>query len=161
MTYFGQPSLMSHPIRFIMIGGFLGAGKTTTIGRLAREYQERNPDSATSYYLLGRAYLASGERQKAMTAFNKALELRPGDPGAGSSLADLALSDDDYEAARNYYKQVLEHYPELVSRVPSAFTEAGGSIPALIVSMGLYLLLHRLAFSPADDVPADSVPVRG
>ena len=28
-------------IRFIMIGGFLGAGKTTTIGRLARAYQDR------------------------------------------------------------------------------------------------------------------------
>ena len=29
------------PIRFIMLGGFLGAGKTTTIGRLARHYQDR------------------------------------------------------------------------------------------------------------------------
>ncbi len=28
-------------IRFIMLGGFLGAGKTTTIGRLARAYQQR------------------------------------------------------------------------------------------------------------------------
>jgi Ni2+-binding GTPase involved in maturation of urease and hydrogenase len=28
-------------IRFIMVGGFLGAGKTTTISRLAREYQSR------------------------------------------------------------------------------------------------------------------------
>lgn len=28
-------------IRFIMVGGFLGAGKTTTIARLARLYQER------------------------------------------------------------------------------------------------------------------------
>jgi Ni2+-binding GTPase involved in maturation of urease and hydrogenase len=28
-------------IRFIMVGGFLGAGKTTTIARLAREYQQR------------------------------------------------------------------------------------------------------------------------
>lgn len=28
-------------MRFIMIGGFLGAGKTTTIGRLARAYQHR------------------------------------------------------------------------------------------------------------------------
>src|SRR5215210_607297 len=27
------------PIRFIMLGGFLGAGKTTTIARLARHYQ--------------------------------------------------------------------------------------------------------------------------
>jgi Ni2+-binding GTPase involved in maturation of urease and hydrogenase len=29
------------PIRFIMVGGFLGAGKTTTIARLARTYQDR------------------------------------------------------------------------------------------------------------------------
>ena len=29
------------PIRFLMLGGFLGAGKTTTIGRLARHYMDR------------------------------------------------------------------------------------------------------------------------
>ncbi|MGI9519480.1 MAG: GTP-binding protein, partial [Pirellulaceae bacterium] len=29
------------PIRFVMIGGFLGAGKTTTIARLADEYRGR------------------------------------------------------------------------------------------------------------------------
>jgi G3E family GTPase len=29
------------PIRFIMLGGFLGAGKTTTIARLARHYQDQ------------------------------------------------------------------------------------------------------------------------
>src|SRR5262245_6229203 len=28
-------------IRFIMVGGFLGAGKTTTLGRLAKFYQAR------------------------------------------------------------------------------------------------------------------------
>ena len=27
------------PIRFVMVGGFLGGGKTTTIGRLARMFQ--------------------------------------------------------------------------------------------------------------------------
>lgn len=32
---------MPTPMRFIMIGGFLGAGKTTTIGRLATAYQQR------------------------------------------------------------------------------------------------------------------------
>jgi len=31
---------MSDPIRFIMVGGFLGAGKTTTIGRIAKAYQD-------------------------------------------------------------------------------------------------------------------------
>jgi G3E family GTPase len=31
---------MSQRIRFIMVGGFLGAGKTTTLGRLARHYMD-------------------------------------------------------------------------------------------------------------------------
>jgi G3E family GTPase len=30
-----------NPIRFVMVGGFLGAGKTTTLGRLARFYMDR------------------------------------------------------------------------------------------------------------------------
>ncbi len=30
-----------HPIRFLMVGGFLGAGKTTTLARLARSYMDR------------------------------------------------------------------------------------------------------------------------
>lgn len=32
---------MAHRIRYIMVGGFLGAGKTTTLGQLAKLYQER------------------------------------------------------------------------------------------------------------------------
>ena len=32
---------MSKPIRFVMIGGFLGSGKTTTISRLAQSYTNR------------------------------------------------------------------------------------------------------------------------
>jgi len=32
---------MPHSIRYIMVGGFLGAGKTTTLGRLARHYLDR------------------------------------------------------------------------------------------------------------------------
>lgn len=32
---------MAHCIRYIMVGGFLGAGKTTTLGRLARHYMDQ------------------------------------------------------------------------------------------------------------------------
>jgi G3E family GTPase len=32
---------MPNPIRYIMVGGFLGAGKTTTLGRLARHYMDQ------------------------------------------------------------------------------------------------------------------------
>ncbi|HUG17821.1 MAG TPA: GTP-binding protein, partial [Planctomycetaceae bacterium] len=31
----------THKIRFVMVGGFLGAGKTTTLGRLAKMYLDR------------------------------------------------------------------------------------------------------------------------
>lgn len=34
-------AIMSQPIRYIMVGGFLGAGKTTTLGRLARQYMDQ------------------------------------------------------------------------------------------------------------------------
>lgn len=78
----------------------------------AQEYRGRNPSSATSYDLLGRAFLANGQNEEARVAFKKALDLRPGDPGAGTSLADFALLDQDYEAARSYYKQILEHNPD-------------------------------------------------
>jgi putative PEP-CTERM system TPR-repeat lipoprotein len=63
-----------------------------------------------------------------MAAFKKALELRPGDPGAASSLADFALSDNDYEAARTYYRQVLEHYPghmQTLLKVVASYTLEG------------------------------------
>ncbi len=32
---------MSHQMKFVLVGGFLGAGKTTTIARLARSYMEQ------------------------------------------------------------------------------------------------------------------------
>lgn len=32
---------MAHRIRYIMVGGFLGAGKTTTLGRLAQHYMDQ------------------------------------------------------------------------------------------------------------------------
>ena len=32
---------MTHKIRYLMVGGFLGAGKTTTLIRLARHYMDR------------------------------------------------------------------------------------------------------------------------
>ena len=32
---------MTDTIRFVMVGGFLGAGKTTTLARLARHYMSR------------------------------------------------------------------------------------------------------------------------
>jgi putative PEP-CTERM system TPR-repeat lipoprotein len=77
----------------------------------AQEYTGRNP-SAASYVMLARTYLANNQQEEAKGAFNKALELNPGDPSAGNSLAGYALADKDYDSARQYYQQVLEHNPD-------------------------------------------------
>ena len=37
--------------RFIMIGGFLGAGKTTTIARLASHFRAEGKNVATGHFL--------------------------------------------------------------------------------------------------------------
>ncbi|MEZ5571792.1 MAG: PEP-CTERM system TPR-repeat protein PrsT [Halioglobus sp.] len=80
--------------------------------RAALEYRDRNPDSATSYDLLGRAYLANHEQAEAENAFKRALELRPGDPGATNSLAELALQRKEFQLARDYYGQTLAKNPK-------------------------------------------------
>src|SRR5687768_10996174 len=41
LYYRGPPEAYMKPVRFIMVGGFLGAGKTTALARLARHYMSR------------------------------------------------------------------------------------------------------------------------
>ncbi|CAA0123472.1 Cellulose synthase operon protein C [Halioglobus japonicus] len=76
----------------------------------AQEYTERNA-TPKSYVLLARTYIANDQPDQAKDAFAKALELKPGHPIAGNSLAEYALVDSDYETARSYYNQVLEQNP--------------------------------------------------
>mgnify|MGYP003666552534 CR=1 FL=1 len=77
----------------------------------AQQYTQRNP-SPKSYVLLARTYIGNDEPDAAKAAFAQALELKPGHPIAGNSLAEYALRESDYEAARGYYNQVLEQNPD-------------------------------------------------
>lgn len=78
----------------------------------AREFQQRQPESATPLSLLGRIYLATGKPAEAKQAFLDALKLDSGDPAANQSLAALALQDRDFADARRYYEQVLAKHPD-------------------------------------------------
>ncbi|MDC0362692.1 tetratricopeptide repeat protein [Halioglobus sp.] len=78
----------------------------------AEAYRERSPSSATAYDLLGRALQASGREEAASTAFKNALSLRPGYPDAARGLADFELSAGDIDSARDYYRDILSHYPD-------------------------------------------------
>ncbi len=77
----------------------------------ARDYTARNPTPA-SYVLLARTYMVNNQKEQAIGAFNKALELKPGHPLASNNLAEFALAEKDYETARGYYQQVLERNPD-------------------------------------------------
>lgn len=79
--------------------------------KAAKSYRDRNPSGATPYVLMGRAYLANNEPERARTAFARALELRPEDPEAGNGLAEIALLEGDLDAARQYYDAVLSRHP--------------------------------------------------
>lgn len=80
--------------------------------RAAEEYARRHPDSATPYNLLGRIHTATGKPEEARKAWERALEIAPGDPGASQSLAAQAVEAKDYAAARRYYDGVLEKHPD-------------------------------------------------
>lgn len=80
--------------------------------RAAEDYRKRHPDSATPYNLLGRIHAATGKPDEARKAWEQALEVAPGDPGASQSLAALAIEAKDYAAARRYYDGVLVAHPD-------------------------------------------------
>lgn len=115
----------------------------------ARDYIERNPN-AKAYVLLARTYLVNDERDKAKDAFEKALELKPGNAIAGNSLAEYALADKDYETARSYYQQVLEHNPDhMETRIKVAATFAmEGKDKEMIDSLDATLAAYPRAMEP-------------
>ncbi|MCP4465215.1 MAG: tetratricopeptide repeat protein [Halieaceae bacterium] len=78
----------------------------------AEAYRARSPSSATAYDLLGRTLQASGREEAANAAFKNALLLRPGYPDAARGLADFERSVGDIDAAREYYRDILNHYPK-------------------------------------------------
>ncbi|MBK6281010.1 MAG: PEP-CTERM system TPR-repeat protein PrsT [Gammaproteobacteria bacterium] len=116
----------------------------------AEDFRDRNPDAATPYNVLGRVYLAANDVPKARSAFLKALEIAPGDPGASQSLAALALRDKDYEAARGYYDGVLAQHPDYmpVHMQLAALELAQGREDAMADRLAQLVKTYPLAVEP-------------
>ncbi len=134
----------------LIVLNYLRQNKVAEAVRAAQDYQKRNPESATSYDLLGRAYAANKDINSARVTFEKALELRPGDPGAGNSLANFSLVENDYQAARNYYQQVLQHNPDhMQTRMKVAASYAvEGKEQEMLDSLQSILAAYPRAFEP-------------
>jgi tetratricopeptide (TPR) repeat protein len=68
----------------------LGSGRPEAARALLELNAESFPDSGWLQHLLGEAYLATGERDKARTAFERALEIDPRNAMAKKKLEELA-----------------------------------------------------------------------
>ncbi|MGO9832118.1 MAG: adventurous gliding motility TPR repeat lipoprotein GltE [Myxococcaceae bacterium] len=75
------------------------------VGLRALKLDDKN---AELYVLLGQVQLAEGQPEQASVQFKKALDVKPDDKGALTELARLALADQDYAAAENALRRLVE-----------------------------------------------------
>ena len=77
----------------------------------------KNPDSAENFYLLGNAYFADNQREKAIEAYEKCLELSPRFVKARYNYAITQLRQKNKTAAMEQYNRLLEMDPELAGKL--------------------------------------------
>lgn len=73
--------------------------------------------TAESYYLLGNAYFADGQREKAVDAYEKCLVLNPKFAKARYNMAITQLRQKNKTAALEQYNRLLELDPELAGKL--------------------------------------------
>lgn len=81
------------------------------------EFTKKNPDSAYGYYLLGNAYFADNQREKAIEAYEKCLEISPRFGRARYNVAIIQLRQRNKTAALEQYNRLLELDPELAGKL--------------------------------------------
>ena len=81
------------------------------------ETTKRNPDQAEGFYLLGNAYFADNQREKAIDAYEKCLALSPRFAKARYNIAITQLRQKNKTAALEQYNRLLELDPELAGRL--------------------------------------------
>ncbi|HEX6123920.1 MAG TPA: tetratricopeptide repeat protein [Pyrinomonadaceae bacterium] len=81
------------------------------------EFTRQNPDSSYGFYLLGNAYFADNQRDKAIDAYVKCLELSPRFVRARYNVAIIQLRQKNKTAALEQYNRLLELDPELAGKL--------------------------------------------
>ena len=81
------------------------------------EHTKNNPDSPDGFYLLGNAYFADNQREKAIDAYEKCLELSPRFVKARYNIAIIQLRQKNKTAALEQYNRLLTLDPELAGKL--------------------------------------------
>ena len=96
----------------LLISQYLKAHEFDKALGAARQYEQKRAKDPLPVNLQGVAYLGKGDTAAAKAAFERALAIAPGDPGASFNLAQSALQAGDLEKARSYYQGVLQKHPD-------------------------------------------------
>jgi tetratricopeptide (TPR) repeat protein len=81
------------------------------------EFTRNNPDSADGFYLLGNAYFADNQREKAVDAYEKCLAISPRFVKARYNMAIIQLQQKNKTAALEQYNRLLEMDPDLAGKL--------------------------------------------
>jgi tetratricopeptide (TPR) repeat protein len=81
------------------------------------EYTKNKPDSADGFYLLGNAYFADKQREKAVDAYLKALSLSPGFARARYNTGIIYALQKNKNGALEQYNQLLTIDPALAAKL--------------------------------------------
>ncbi len=81
------------------------------------EFTKKNPDSSDGFYLLGNAYFADNQREKAVDAYARCLALSPRFVKARYNMAIIQLRQKNKTAALEQYNRLLELDPELAGKL--------------------------------------------
>ncbi|NLX19170.1 MAG: tetratricopeptide repeat protein [Desulfobulbus sp.] len=82
-----------------------------TIAALEQTTQDK-PDNGQAWIELGHAYFDTGQTQKAITAYTKALSLIPGDLNVMTDLAVMYHENKQHQKAIELFDQVLQINPQ-------------------------------------------------
>lgn len=95
----------------LLVEHFLGARQVDRAEAVATAVQQRLPETAVGYNLLGLVRRAQGQRPGARQQFEKALSSTPGFPPAARNLASMDLEDGRADAAEERYRALVAANP--------------------------------------------------
>ncbi len=81
---------------------------------------KEDPRSSQAFFLKGLSHIRQGDRQVGKKALDRAVELNPGHVKARLALADLALSERDFDTARRESQAILDLDPHNIRALETA-----------------------------------------
>jgi len=79
--------------------------------KLAKTFVAKQPKNIVAHNIMAAVHMANNQVGLAKASFQAARTLMPGDPEANQSLAKIAIQEEDTEAARGYFNNILKDQP--------------------------------------------------